>query len=108
MNDRLLKADISFSSVLDQEIIAAPGAGKKLAIDFIALLPTAATTLQMKDGATNYGGAFPLTSSQSFVIENSIHNVDGVISLSNNSAFVLNTGTATQVSGFVRYRILEA
>jgi len=105
-SDKLYKADISFSSIADQEIIAAQ-AGKRIAIDFIALIPSASTNLQIKDGATNYGGAFPLGANQSFVIENAIKNDDGVVTLSVNSAFVLNTSVATQTSGFVRYRILD-
>lgn len=106
-SDKLYKADISFNSVADQEIIAAPGAGKRIVIDFIALIPTSATTLQLKDGATNYGGAFPLGATQSFTVENAIKNYDGIITLSPNSAFVVNTSVASQTSGFVRYRVID-
>lgn len=106
-SDKLYKADISISASGDNTIIAAPGGGKMICIDFINVLPTSAVTLQMKDGTTAYGGAYPLDAKQPFVFENSIHNIDGIISLSTNSAFVINLGSAVQVGGFVRYRVLN-
>ena len=106
-SEKLYKADISISSSGDNTIIAAPGAGKRIAIDLVNVLPTSAVSVQMKDGTTNYGGAYPLDAKQPFVFENTIQNYDGIITLSANSAFILNLGSAVQVGGFVRYRILD-
>lgn len=103
--ETLEKADINISTSGDNTIILAPGDGKYLIIDHINLVPAAIVTVQLKDGTTNYGGAYSLTASQGFVLENSMHNEHGVITCSNNSAFKINLSGAVQVSGFIRYRI---
>ena len=105
--ETLEKADINISTSGDNTIIAAPGAGKYLAIDFIQYMPTAACAIQLKDGATNWGGPLPLDGKQAVTIENSFKNEHGVITLSDNSAFVMSLGSAVQVGGFVRYRIIN-
>ena len=102
--ERLNKADISIASSGDNTIIAAPTDGAYIVIDHLNLVPTSAVTVQFKDGSTAYGGAYPLDTKQGFVLENAIHNDDGVITLRPNQAFVINLGGAVQVSGFVRYR----
>lgn len=104
--ETLEKADINIATSGDNTVIAAPGDGKYLVIDHINMVPNAAVTIQFKDGTTAYGGAYSLTSSQGFVLENSMRNEHGLITLSNNSALVINLGGAVQVSGFIRYRII--
>lgn len=105
-SDKLYKADISFSGTGDNTIIAAPTSGR-IVIDFISLFPAAATTIQLKDGTTAYGGSYPLSSKQPFVFENTTQAYDGVITCSFGNAFVINSDTAVSVTGFVRYRILD-
>lgn len=105
-DDRRYKADINFSSSGDNSVISAPGAGVRIAIDFITLLPTTAVTVQMKDGATAYGGPLPLDTKQPFTFENAMHDPEGVINLSDNAAFVINLGGAVQCGGFVKYRLI--
>ena len=100
------KADINTATSGDNTIIAAPGAGKYLAIDHMNFLPTSAVTIQIKDGTTAYGGPYPLDAKQAYTIENAMHLQGGVIKLSDNAAFVLNLGGAVQVGGFVRYRVV--
>lgn len=106
-SDRLLKADINISTINDNILIAAV-AGKKICIDFITVLPTSAVTLQMKDGTTAYGGPFPLDAKQPFVFDNSFQNQDGVITLSENASFTINLSSGVQVGGFIRYRLMDA
>ena len=103
---KLRKADISISTSGDNTIISDPGDGKFIVIDHINLVPNAAVTIQFKDGTTNYGGAYSLTSSQGFVLENSMQDQDGIITISDSAAFVINLSGAIQVSGFCRYRII--
>ncbi len=105
--ETLEKADINIASAGDNTIIAAPGAGKYIAIDSINMVPNAAVIVQLKDGSTNYGGAYSLTGNQGFVLDNVMQNEHGIITLSDNSAFVINEAGAVQVSGFVRYRIIN-
>lgn len=104
-SETIRKADINISSSGDNTIIAAPGAGKHLMIDFITLIPTSAVTVQMKDGTTAYGGPLPLDAKQPFTFENAVHYERGIITCSDNAAFVINLGGAVQCGGFVRYRI---
>jgi|GEM_PF-1739613 len=100
------KADIDISSSGDNAIIAAPTTpGNFLAIDFISFMPTTAVEVQLKDGAmTAYGGPLPLDAKQPLTWENASQDVNGVITLSPNTAFVINLGGAVQVGGLIRYR----
>lgn len=104
-SENLKKADISISSSGDSIIIAAPTDGY-IAIDHINFIPTTAVSVQFKDGATSYGGAYPLDAKQAFVLENAMGSDKGVITLTPKTAFVINLSGATQVSGFLRYRII--
>lgn len=105
-DDRRYKADINISSSGDNTIIADPGDGVRIAIDFITFLPTTAVTVQMKDGSTAYGGPLPLDTKQPFTFENALHDPEGIINCSDSSAFVINLGGAVQCGGFVKYRLL--
>jgi hypothetical protein len=106
--EKSYKADIDISASGDNTIIAAPtGTSVYLVIDHINLIPDSSVTMQIKDGSTSYGGAYGFTANQGFVLENTIQCQDGIITLSANSAFVLNLSSAVQVSGFVRYRIIN-
>lgn len=104
-NEDLRKADINIAISGDNTIIAAPTtAGNFLAIDFMSMLPTTAVAVQLKDGATAYGGPLPLDTKQAITWENAFCNQKGVITMSPNQAFVINLGSAVQVGGLVRYR----
>ena len=104
--NKLRKADISISTSGDNEIIAAPGGGMYLAIDHINVFPASAVTVQFKDGSTNYGGSYPLDAKQPVTLENVVQDQDGLLTMSNNAAFVINLSSAVAVTGFVRYRIV--
>ncbi len=101
------KADINFSTSGDNTVIAAPGVGKRIRIDHINFIPAAATNIQLKDGVTNYGGVYTLLASTVVFIENTSQDQHGVIELSDNAAFVMNSTVATQMGGFVKYRIMN-
>ena len=106
--EKLQKADVNISTSGDNTVIAAPtGTSEYLVIDHINLVPNSAVTIQLKDGTTSYGGAYSLTASQGWVLENSMGHEDGLITLSSGNAFVINLSGAIQVSGFVRYRIMN-
>jgi hypothetical protein len=126
--EKLLTQNISINTSADNVVIT-PGQGEMpaawdnpatyIAIDHMNLVPNAAVTLQIKNGATtdanngtvaqtNYGGAYSLTANQGWVLENAFQNPDGVVTLKPNKSLVLNLGGAVQVSGFIRYRILSS
>lgn len=116
--ERENKADINISTLGDNTIIApgmtAPGvtsmpaawenSAEFLAIDYLVIFPASAVTLQIKDGANNYGGAYQLAAQQPFIMENAAHIEDGLIALSPNSNLVINLSAPVQVSGFALFR----
>jgi hypothetical protein len=104
-SENLKKADINIASSGDNTIIAAPANGY-IVIDHINFIPTTAVSVQLKDGATAYGGSYPLDAKQAFVLENAMRSEKGVVTLTPKTAFVINLSGATQVSGFIRYRII--
>lgn len=105
---QLLKADINISAAGDNTVIVGPTENSScyIAIDHINMVPASAVNVQLKDGGTAYGGAYPLAQNQGFVIENAMENEHGIITLSPNQPLVINLSSAVQVSGFIRYRIL--
>lgn len=106
-SEKWQKADVSIASSGNNTVIAAPTSPAYLAIDHINLLPVTAVTVQLKDGTTSYGGQYSLAQQQGWTIENAVHHQDGIITLSPGNAFVISLGGAVQVSGFVRYRIMN-
>ncbi len=105
--EKLYKADIILTASGDTTVIAAPGSGKRIAIDGIYFVVGSAVNIQFVDGATAYGGLLRLGANQSIAIENTIENYDGVMTMSGNSAFIMNQSGAVSTGGFVRYRILD-
>jgi len=102
-SDRKARAVISTSSAGDNTIIAAPSAGY-IEIDHIDFIPSGgAQTVTLKDGATTIV-AYALDDNQGYAFDNT---ADNPIRLSDATAFVLNLGAATSVTGFVLYRIIE-
>ncbi len=101
----LRKADIDTATSGDNTIIAAPSEGY-IAIDHINFLAASAVDVQLKDGATDYGGLYELSANQSVTLDNSMQNHKGIITLTPKTAFVMNLSTNVQVSGFVRYRVV--
>lgn len=104
--ESFLEADINISTSGDNTLISAPGAGHYLAIDFISFVPSATVTVQLKNGTTNYGGPLPMVASQPLTWENATRNEHGILTMSDNAAFVMNLSTAAQVGGIIRYRIV--
>ena len=102
----LLKANIDISASGDNQIIAAPGAGKYLAIDHINLIPTSAVTLKFRSGTTDVSGPYPFDAKQTIALDNAMQGQKGVITCADNQAFNINLGSAVQVGGFCAYRIV--
>ena len=103
--ENLKTAVIDISSSGDNTIIAAPANGY-IAIDHVNLLPTTAVSVKFKRGSTDISGPYPLDAKQAVTLENAIHNEKGIMTCLPGDAFVVNLGSAVQVGGFVRYRIV--
>lgn len=108
------QAAVSFSASGDNTVIAAPGAGKYLAIDLLMFVPTGSVTLTLWNGpstgaptTTNYAisGALPFLANQPITIDNSVHNEHGILTCDDNQPFVINSNGAVAVTGIIRYRI---
>ena len=103
--DRLSLA-VNTSTSGDNELIAAPGSGSFLAIDFLVLHPNGGSqTLIVKSGSTERFRLI-LDDNQPFTFENTIHDPKGIITCADNAAFNLNLSAATQVTGYAKYRIV--
>jgi len=98
---------VNTSTSGNNTLIAAPGAGKYLAIDFITLNPDGGgQTLIFKSGSTELFRLM-LDDNQPLTYENAIQHPKGIITCADNEEFVLNLGAAQSVTGFIRYRIVE-
>lgn len=107
-SDRQESVAISFSASGDNTIIAAPSAGR-LAIDFVSFMPTAASNITLIKGSTNITGAYPLDAKQTLTYENTIQNREGILGkFVNGQAFKINSSVATQISGYVLYRVIDS
>lgn len=107
---------VSFSGTGDNVVIAAPGAGKYLAIDFLQFVPSADVSLTLWNGlstgtptSTNYAisGAMPFKANQPDTIENSVRNEHGIITCDDNQPFNMYSSGGSTVTGFIRYRIIN-
>ena len=105
-SEKRIPVAVDTSTSGDNELIAAPGAGQFLAIDFISLNPNGGgQTLILKSGSTTRG-SFVLDDNQPLTFENAIHDPEGIITCADNAAFNLNLSAATQVTGYIKYRIV--
>lgn len=105
-SDDLQHVAINTSTSGDNTIIADPGDGKHIAIDFITLNPDGgANTLIFKSGSTELT-RFVLNDNQPLTFENAIRHPRGIITIADSQAFVLNLSASTSVTGFARYRIV--
>lgn len=110
-HETLENAAVSFSATGDNIVIAAPGAGKYLAIDFLQFVPSADVTITLYRGTSAAGtalsGAMPLKANQANTIENAIHNEHGILTCLDNQAFNMFSSGASTITGFCRYRIIN-
>ena len=107
--ETLQKADINISSAGDNTVISAPTTDPNayIAIDHINFVVNGTVTVQFKDGTTVYGGPYALAQGQGVTLENAMHNEHGIITLGVGNPFKMNLSAGVQVSGFIRYRIVN-
>ena len=105
--DKRIALAVNTSTSGDNELIVAPGAGAFIAIDFISLNPNGGgQTLIAKNGSTELF-RLVLDDNQPFTFENAIQDPEGLLTCSDNAAFNLNLSAATQVTGYIKYRIIN-
>lgn len=100
---RKARVRINTASSGDNTLVSAISPGI-IEIDHITVIPTGgANTLGFLDGSTTIF-SLALDDNQAYVFDNS--GGEYPITLSNNSALVLNLSAATQVDGFILYRVM--
>lgn len=87
-----------------EAIIAAPGAGKRIAIDYLILNPSGGANVVTLTGSIAV--PFGLNDNQELKLENSPHLPLGIFPCNDNQAFSLTLGSTTQVEGYILYRII--
>lgn len=105
-NENRLSVAINTSTSGDNTIISAPGAGHYLAIDFLALNPNGGGQTLVVNSGTTERFRLVLDDNQPYTFENAIHDPSGIITCGDNESFVINLSAATQVTGYVKYRIV--
>lgn len=105
-NEQLIIAPIDFSASGDNTVVADPGDGRYIAVDFISFFPTTATTIQLKAGSRNLSGPLPLDAKQTITWENAMSNEHGLMKTLQGESLILNNSGAIQVGGMVCYRLV--
>lgn len=98
-------AAINISNSGSNQIIVAPGDGKRIYIDHINFLSAGTTTVQLFNGVTALSGSYSLQQGGAVALDNSGQLEHGILECDNNAAFNITLGSAISVQGFVRYRI---
>ena len=99
-------APIDFSSSGDNVVVADPGDGRYIAIDFISFFPTTASTVQFLADARELSGPLPLDAKQTITWENAMGNEHGLIKTNPGEDFIMNNSSAVQIGGMVVYRLI--
>ena len=95
---------VNISSSGDSVLVAAIS-GKRIYLMDLALIVAGATTITFKDGSTGTSfGPFIMPAAMTFTLQNSggIHQAYASAGPGNN--LVLNSSSAVQISGIIRYR----
>ena len=101
-------AVVDIASSGDNTIIDAPtGTSEYIAIDCLYIVPAAADGIIFKTGSTALTGLVSLPISQPLSICNPEQDPDGVLRCGVNEAFIINCSTSDQVSGYIKYRIVN-
>jgi hypothetical protein len=105
-SDKQYQVAISCASAGDNTLIAAPSKGR-ITIDHIHAIPEGSTTITVKHGSTAFTGVENYDPQQAFTLENADGSYEGIFTCGFQEALVLNLGSAVQVSGYIKYRILD-
>lgn len=102
-------AAVTMSTATTTAIVAAPGAGKRIAVVGLTLQVDGVTTLQLKNGSTNLTGAQPQVAGGGWVLPLGCNDPMGKnfwYVCDENAALNLTNGQAVNVGGSIIYRII--
>jgi hypothetical protein len=103
-NEERKSVVISKATQAIEEIIAAPGSGKRLAIDYLALNASGGANTVTLTGSV--APVFDMVDNTNLILKNSDHDPEGVFHCDDNQSFSLTLSAATAVTGYARYRII--
>lgn len=86
-------------------VIPAPGAGKRIYIDHVNIVPGGTTNVTFFNGASAMTGAYPLALGGGLSFDNSCPLEHGILECADNTALIINNSSPVSLQGFVRYRI---
>jgi hypothetical protein len=104
-NENRVPVLINKSTQAIEPIIPHPGEGKRIAIDYLVLNPSGGNNIVTLTG--KIAVPFGLNDNQNIKLSNDIHSSEGIFPMNNDQAFSLTLGSATQVEGYVLYRIIN-
>ena len=96
---------INKDTTTNNAIIAAPGAGARIAVDYLILNPSGGANVITLTGSIALG--FSRNDNQELILENSINAPKGIFPCNPNQALSLGLSANTQVEGYILYRILN-
>jgi len=105
-NNKQYSVAIDEATSGDKVLIAAPSKGF-LVVDHIDIIPESAVDIAFKTGTTALTGTYAFDAKQGFVQENPSEWQDGIYTCKNEEAFIMNLGSNVQVSGYIKYRIMN-
>ena len=106
--DNVILGSVSRNTETLAALVAAPGSGKRIAIDMINISAIGGAnriTLTGDGGTTN--AVIQLAANGLLQISNDIQAVNGIFPCGDNQALSLALGSATLVSGYVLYRVIN-
>lgn len=86
-------------------IIAHPGAGRKIAIDYICLNANGGANVVTLTGTV--APAISLAANATLVLDNAAQDPKGVFHCNTDQAFSLTLSNATTIAGYIKYRIIN-
>ena len=105
ITERRMQLAISTSTQAITALLAAPGAGKRLAIDFVNLIGAGGANTVTLTG--NIEASIALANLGQFTASNDMQDPEGVLHVNDNQAFSITLLNATSVTGWINYRIIN-
>ena len=105
-NERRMQLLISTSTQAITALLAAPGSGKRYAIDYLNIIASGGANTVTFTG--NIAAPLGLANTQQFTADNAMQDPEGVFHCDDNQAFSITLANATAVVGWINYRIINS
>lgn len=106
LGGRFLQTTVINSAAGGNLTVVAAVAGSKVKVYRLILVPSAAVTVTIFDGANALTGPMALAANTPFILDIN-HLLEPAFETSTGNAFIVNTGTAVQISGKADYLVVS-